>query len=168
VAVAEPLVRRAARVILIDGDDRVLLLAARDPADRRVVWFMPGGGVEPGETLQQAARRELAEEVPDVAGLPLVGPVWTRRHAEFSWDGQLIDQSEWFFVARLDAPLDAARIGPAPGDEGRYFVGARWSSVDDIAELVAGGEIVAPRRLAELLPPILRGELPTEPIDTGV
>jgi 8-oxo-dGTP pyrophosphatase MutT (NUDIX family) len=73
-------VRTSARVILIDPSDRVLLLAARDPADQRVVWFVPGGGVEEGETLEQAAVRELAEEVPMAASVALSGPVWTRHH----------------------------------------------------------------------------------------
>ena len=45
-------VRTAARVILIDTAERVLLLGARDPADGRVVWFVPGGGVEADESLE--------------------------------------------------------------------------------------------------------------------
>jgi ADP-ribose pyrophosphatase YjhB (NUDIX family) len=31
------------------------------------VWTLPGGGVEPGETLEQSARREIAEEVGYIA-----------------------------------------------------------------------------------------------------
>ena len=86
------IVRRAARIVLLDPADRVLLLGARDPADGRVVWFLPGGGLEPGESLAQAAARELAEEVP-LAGTPdLRGPVW-RRHHVFSWNGKRIDQT---------------------------------------------------------------------------
>lgn len=162
---AEVIRRRAARVIVIDPQDRILLLAARDPGDGRVVWFTPGGGVEDGETLEQAAARELSEEVPLAGPLTLRGPVWTRHHDEFYWDGKLISQTEWYFVGRLDAPLDAARIGPSAGIEGSYFAGARWVS---IAELRAWPDIMAPRRMAELLAPILAGELPAEPIDTGV
>ena len=47
-----PTERTSIRVILLDAADRVLLLGARDPDDGRTVWFMPGGGVEPGEQLQ--------------------------------------------------------------------------------------------------------------------
>lgn len=50
----------AASVAVI-RDDRVLLAArARPPLDR--VWSLPGGLVEPGETLAEAALRELEEE----------------------------------------------------------------------------------------------------------
>jgi 8-oxo-dGTP pyrophosphatase MutT (NUDIX family) len=164
----EPIVRRVARVIVIDSSDRVLLLAARDPSDSRVVWFAPGGGVEADETLEQAAARELVEEIGSVAsGLALLGPIWTRRHA-FTWNGTALDQRETFFAARLEVALDPATIRPEPASEAQYFAGARWATVDEIAGLVARGEIIAPRRLPELLAPILAGELPVEPIDTGV
>lgn len=166
--IEQPIRRRAARVILLDAAGRVLLLAARDPGDGRVVWFAPGGGVEAGETLEQAAARELAEEVPAAAGLPLAGPVWTRRHEEFYWNRQRIDQTEWYFVTRLRRPLAAGGVGPAPGDEGSYFVEARWLSVAELRAMIAAGDIVAPRRLPELLPPLIAGELPAEPIDAGV
>jgi len=156
-------VRRAARILLVDPRQRILLLAARDPADGRVVWFLPGGGIEPGESIEQAARRELHEEVGLDRPLSLLGPVWTRHH-EFTWNGRQVIQDEWFFVARLEAELDAASVQPA-GAEGSFFEGARWAGV---AELEAWSEIMAPRRLPELLLPILAGELPSEPIDTGV
>src|SRR4030095_575931 len=70
-------VRRAARVILLDTANRVLLTRFSF-ADGDVVTA--GGGVEAGETPAEAARRELVEE----AGLEVeaVGAcVWTREHA---------------------------------------------------------------------------------------
>ena len=59
-----PQLRRAARVLLLDGHDRVLLFQGRDPvhADRGQWWFTPGGGLDEGETPAQGAARELREE----------------------------------------------------------------------------------------------------------
>jgi 8-oxo-dGTP pyrophosphatase MutT (NUDIX family) len=157
----EPVVRTAARILVVDPTDRILLFAARDPADGRVVWFVPGGGVDDGESLLDAARRELAEEVSGIAFASVRGPVWRRRH-QFSWNGRDIDQLDYFFVARTEATTDAdgIRVG---GDEEKYFVGARWATVND---LPPPDETMAPRRLAELLPPILAGDYPAQPIDT--
>lgn len=50
----------AVGVLLLDGDRVLLVQRARPPQVGR--WTVPGGGVELGETLEEAARRELAEE----------------------------------------------------------------------------------------------------------
>jgi 8-oxo-dGTP pyrophosphatase MutT (NUDIX family) len=160
--VSQPVVRTSVRVILVDPTDRVLLLGAQDPDDGRTVWFMPGGGVEAGESLIETAERELQEELA-VTGLEFTGPVWTRRH-DHTWDGQAVQKTEWYFVARLGRTIPAKRIRPA-GIEGDYFVGARWLTVDEIGKSV---DDIAPHRLAELLPPVLAGDFPAQPIETGI
>jgi 8-oxo-dGTP pyrophosphatase MutT (NUDIX family) len=48
--------RRSARVLLLDASDRLLLVHSGH------AWFAPGGGVEAGEKLAEAAARELHEE----------------------------------------------------------------------------------------------------------
>lgn len=45
-------------MVVLDADDRVLLMR-RNGED---TWGLPGGGVEAGETWEQAARRECREE----------------------------------------------------------------------------------------------------------
>jgi 8-oxo-dGTP pyrophosphatase MutT (NUDIX family) len=157
-----PTERTSVRVILLDAADRVLLLGARDPDDDRTVWFMPGGGVEPGESFIETADRELQEEL-GVSGLAFTGPVWSRYH-DHTWDGRAIQQTEWFLLARTSRPLPPERIRP-PGPEGDYFVGAPWLSVEDIRRST---DLIAPRRLAELLPPLLAGHIPTTQVETGV
>jgi 8-oxo-dGTP pyrophosphatase MutT (NUDIX family) len=157
-----PTVRTSVRVILLDPDDRVVLLGAQDPDDGRTVWFMSGGGVEPGESFTQTAERELQEEL-GVAGLTFTGPVWTRYH-DHTWDGRAVQQTERFFVARTSRTVPAERIRP-PGPEGDYFVGARWLTVGEIRDST---DLIAPRRLPELLPALLAGDFPLTPIETGV
>ena len=67
--------RPAARILLVDGRGRVLMLRFT-PADRPPLWCTPGGAVDPGESYEAAARRELWEEV----GLDLdCGPQVARR-----------------------------------------------------------------------------------------
>lgn len=52
--------RVAAYAVIIDQDDRILL--AHWNEGRRAAWTMPGGGLEPGEDPERAARREVREE----------------------------------------------------------------------------------------------------------
>jgi 8-oxo-dGTP diphosphatase len=63
-----------AQVVLLDGD-RILM--ARHERDGHVHWVLPGGAIEPGETSEQAAIRELREECGldiDLGGLLFVEP----------------------------------------------------------------------------------------------
>lgn len=89
--------RPAARVLLVDGSDRILYLRAREDRTGKEFWVMPGGGIKDTETFEEAAIRELKEET----GLEVkLGPcVWTRRHV-FKWEGRELDQYEVFFFAR--------------------------------------------------------------------
>ena len=51
----------AASVALINGDRVLLIQRARNPW--RGMWSLPGGRLEPGETAEEAAGREVREEV---------------------------------------------------------------------------------------------------------
>jgi 8-oxo-dGTP pyrophosphatase MutT (NUDIX family) len=125
--------RRAARVLLLDADDRVLLVRGHDVDEpSRSWWFTVGGGIDPGESAEQAAVRELAEETGlQIAESDLVGPVLTRS-AIFDFFHQDVRQDEVFYLARIQDPGEVDRSGWT--DIERAFMDdVRWWDVDELA-----------------------------------
>jgi 8-oxo-dGTP pyrophosphatase MutT (NUDIX family) len=147
-------VRHASRVLLLDPDNRLLLL--RVQLEDRTLWVAPGGGLEDGEDFVAAALREVREETG--ASVDLGPIVWLRRHV-FDMPGCTLDQSERYFVARAST----TKVAPTRQDE--YVSGYRWWSLH---ELAACNDTFAPRSLTQLLPRILDGSYPNPPIDVGV
>ena len=104
--------RRAARVIILDAAGRALLVRGHD-ADQpsRSWWFTVGGGIDAGETPEQAAARELFEETGlQVAPEDLVGPVMTRTGL-FHFFTETCRQAETFFLAHAPAGWQPDRSG---------------------------------------------------------
>lgn len=91
--------RPAARVVCLWSDRLILLLRWRDPGSGAEMWEPPGGGIEPGENAETAARRELLEEA-GLAPVDLLGPVLVPR--DFVWDGARRVGDEAFFLAKWD------------------------------------------------------------------
>jgi 8-oxo-dGTP diphosphatase len=153
--------RRGVRGVVLDPDDRVLLVQFRFP--HTVLWAAPGGGIEPGETPQEALRRELVEE----AGLHTaeIGPeIWTRTHLFPFIDGSHDGQQERFFLVRTEA------FTPAPAISWEvlrreYVTAIRWWSLADLRDTT---ETLAPQQLPELVAQLIRNGPPPEPIDAGV
>lgn len=160
-------IREAARALVVDPDDRVLLVRFEFPAGTR--WALPGGGLEPGETAEDALRRELVEEV----GLrdADVGPhIWTRLHVVAFLDGRWDGQREQIHLVRT------GRFEPAPvltPEELRreYVFELRWWLLHEIVEATAAAgdtRLFAPQRLADHLADVLAGRVPCAPLDVGI
>jgi 8-oxo-dGTP diphosphatase len=157
----EPTVRMASRVILLDGRDRILLFRWEDARlDAKSIWITPGGGIKQGETPGDAARRELFEET-GINAQP-EACVWRRSHT-FRFGDTSIEQRELYYLIRRDT-IDVRLDGLEPHERVAMTEHRLWSA-DEIA---ASGEWFAPRRLAELLRPLIRGEMPAAPIEIGV
>lgn len=147
-----PVVRNAARVLLIDPAGRVLLLRGGDPAapEAGTWWITPGGGLEPGEDARAAAIREVAEETGH--RLEAVGDPVLRRSSVFPFDGRLLDQRELYFVARVPA-FEPERSGWTELER-RELHEQRWWT---LAELRSTRDTVYPETLADLVASALLG-----------
>lgn len=154
-------IRIAARVLLVDEAERVLLLRSVDPADGGVFWYPPGGGLEPDEAAADAAVREVWEEtgLPDVR---LDGEVWRRRH-RFTWGATTYDQRERWFLARV------ANFEPTPqalsASEQQEITEYRWWT---LAEMDRTEDRLTPRALPALLRALFAAGVPAEPLNVEV
>ncbi|CAL9608624.1 NUDIX hydrolase [Streptomyces sp. enrichment culture] len=150
--------RRVARVVLLDPEDRILLLHGHEPDDPADDWwFTPGGGVEGDETREEAARRELVEET-GITDIEL-GPVLWRRRCSFPFAGRRWDQDEWYYLARTTQTATEA-VGLTELER-RTVAGARWWTCE---ELTRAHETVYPTRLAGLLCTLLDEGPPAGPV----
>jgi len=127
--------RVAVRAVVLTPAREVLLFRARPVHDLGEYWFTPGGGLEAGETNEQALRRELREELglDDFELGPLLG-----QHRFVSERPDL--RTEHFQHIYL---VERARFDPYMNDavEVHAITAMRWWS---LAELLETRELVYP------------------------
>jgi 8-oxo-dGTP pyrophosphatase MutT (NUDIX family) len=153
--------RPAARALVLDPNDRVLLVRYVNPDTGGHFWTTPGGGIKPAESLEDAIRRELREETGLDAEL---GPmIWTRREV-YVWAGMTIDQPEQFILVRAPEFEPQPDIG-LEGLEAEDVHELRWWTLE---ELEASEAVFYPTRLAHFLRQLIEQGPPHEPIDVGV
>ena len=157
------LIRHIARALVFDPAGRLLLIEYRcvrpEPLARGIAsfWFMPGGGLEVGETHEQACARELQEEI-GVSGAA-IGPLVATCDGPFHLFETSRDARERYFVVRLDDDrIDTALLAET---EQNPVIGTRWFTQ---AELAGTRAHIEPAGLPALAASIVRGDLPSSPV----
>ncbi len=155
-----PIWRPTARILVANPEGRVLLFSAA-ARDGERWWFTPGGGVHRGETVQEAAARELREETGFTCAPAEFGPVvassvglWLAEES-----GKLFLGAHSFFFLRV--PHGRLNTDGQEDLERSMITGHHWWSV---ADLRAASERIAPPGLAGLMDRLLRGDIPERPV----
>ncbi|GIF25159.1 8-oxo-dGTP pyrophosphatase MutT (NUDIX family) [Actinoplanes tereljensis] len=131
----------AAMVIVVDDDERVLMMWRHRFIVDRWVWELPGGYLDPAEDAMACATREVEEETG-----------WRPRHLEklvtFQPMVGTIDQENVVYIAR-----GADYIGSAPDINEAERLG--WIPLDQVQELTDAGAIVGAGSISGLLAVLL-------------
>ena len=140
-------VRRAARIIVLDRADRVLLFRF-DVPDRPPFWVTAGGECDDHESFEEAARRELFEET-GIAADP--GRQVARTTPEFvTVEGEPIQADERYFHVRVDEPvIDTSHHTEL---ERQVMTQHRWFTPQELSDWP---EAIFPETLAQIIARIL-------------
>ncbi len=94
--------RPAARLLVIDPQNRILLFNFKfdkGPLKGQNYWATAGGGIEPGESCEEAARRELLEETGSTESIS--EKIYFRRATFQIPSGEFVEAEEHYFLVTV-------------------------------------------------------------------
>jgi len=161
--VTELRIREAARALVVDDDDRVLLVRFEFPT--RTVWAIPGGGIDPGESDHDALRRELAEEI-GLVDADIGAHLWNRLHIIPFISGLYDGQRERAYVVRVPIGFEPQPQFSWEQLNAERVYELRWWTLPDLRAAVAAGDVfTAPSQLVSLVDDLFVNGPPASPPD---
>ena len=131
-------VRNSIKAVIVRNGE---ILLTRNSDGRRTFYLLPGGGQEPGETMEQALLRECREEIGSDVNVGEM--LWVREFFGSRYEWAVfhgLHQVEFMFACELDAGADP-HVGTV-GDA--WQTGVEWMPVDKLKETAFYPETLKP------------------------
>ena len=112
-------------------NNQILTFFAKDPYDQREFYFLPGGGIDPGETAPEAAVRETLEETG--YEISIAEGTGIDKEYSFHWNNEDYDCLTIFYRGYLLGPFQTLK----PVVDAPYNLGVKWIPVAKVPEVFA-------------------------------
>ena len=161
------IIRNSIQILLLNPENKLLLMCADDPRTTSIdgkyhgqFWFTIGGKIEEGESMQEAALREVYEET----GIPRekieLGPVVWLGEFDLVLAGTPTRIKQTFIVARTTQ--NNVSLDHLTPEEKAVIKKTAWFSLEEIKNCP---DVIYPVLLPQYLPDILAGNYPEKPLE---
>lgn len=152
-------VRKSSRAIVLNEENQIFLFKYKFDyiAEDKAIWITPGGGLEEGESFEDALKRELFEEL----GVQIIGncpEVYYRNPIYTLKSGEKVQSVEKFFLVALDD--EAFSFVYWTESEKKRMRAGKWWSVEEIEQ---SGEEFFSKDILRIIAELSGGKLPGGP-----
>lgn len=160
-------VRNSVKILLLNDKNELLLMCADDPkttsADKTYhgrFWFCIGGQMNPEESLEEAAIREIYEETGIKKEEFELGPVVWFGEFDLVLNGTPTHLKQTFIVAKTNKRQ--AFLNDPDEWEKTCITNLAWFSIEKIKN---SEEVIYPVLMPNYLPDIIAGKYPKQPLE---
>ena len=155
--------RKSSRAIILNKRNEIFLFRYTFDffAEQESIWITPGGGLDDGESFEEALKRELFEELGiELSGSDSTPQIYYRFPLYELKSGETVQSEERFYLVRLDE-TEFSYTNWTESENKRMTAGKWWSA----EEIEVSGEKFFSEDILEILERLSKGDIPTEPIE---